>query len=162
MCRRKLLLAIDEIKTYKYADNVTASVSFPDDHTLLLAEPCDFTEGGTIKISGLTTYANNNSATPRKIVHATADGLMLIFNDGTFTDTGTEADSATLVYDGKDVELIAPPPHDKIYWVYLAAMIDFAFGEYTKYTNMMEEFNQRLGEYTRWFATFYRPADRRK
>lgn len=59
-------------------------------------------------------------------------------------------------------ELLVPPPHDKIYWTYLTAMIDFANGEYKKYQNTMQMYNEFIGEFTRWFARTYRPADRRR
>ena len=66
----------------------------------------------------------------------------------------------TYQYDeDKDKELLAQPPHDKIYWAYLTAMIDFANGEYNKYQNTMQMFNSFFGEFMRWFALNYRPAD---
>ena len=55
--------------------------------------------------------------------------------------------------------LLARPPHDKIYWVYLSAMVDFGNGEYDKYQNTMQMFNQFFGEYMRWYARTYNPAD---
>lgn len=58
-----------------------------------------------------------------------------------------------------DSELLAAPPHHKIYWAYLTAMIDFANGEYNKYQNTMQVFNAYFGEYSRWYAMKYRPAD---
>lgn len=66
----------------------------------------------------------------------------------------------TYQYDAdKGKELLAQPPHDKIYWAYLTAMIDFANGEYNKYQNTMQMFNSFFGEFMRWFALNYRPAD---
>ena len=56
-------------------------------------------------------------------------------------------------------ELLVQPPHDKLYWSYLVAMIDFANGEYNKYQNTMQVFNAHFGEFMRWFARNYRPAD---
>ena len=56
-------------------------------------------------------------------------------------------------------ELRVQPPHDKLYWTYLCAMIDFANGEYNKYQNTMQLFNSYFGEFMRWFAANYRPAD---
>lgn len=47
-------------------------------------------------------------------------------------------------------ELLAPFPHDKMYWMYLCAMIDFANGEYSKYQNSMAMFNDAYGEYEKW------------
>ena len=67
-----------------------------------------------------------------------------------------------IVYDyekNKDTELLVQPPHDKLYWAYLTAMIDFANGEYNKYQNTMQMFNSFFSEFMRWFATNYRPAD---
>lgn len=58
-----------------------------------------------------------------------------------------------------DTELLVQPPHDKLYWAYLTAMIDFANGEYSKYQNTMQMFNNSFGEFMRWFANNYRPAD---
>ena len=56
-------------------------------------------------------------------------------------------------------ELLVRPPHDKLYGAYLAAQIDFANGEYDKYQNTMQMFKSYFGEFMRWFATNYRPAD---
>ena len=67
-----------------------------------------------------------------------------------------------IVYDYvayNDTELLVDPPHDKLYWAYLTAMIDFANGEYNKYQNTMQLFNSYFGEFMRWFAMNYRPAD---
>lgn len=59
----------------------------------------------------------------------------------------------------KNKELLVKHPHVKIYWAYLTAMIDFANGEYNKYQNTMQMFNAFFGEYMRWFALWYHPAD---
>ena len=44
-----------------------------------------------------------------------------------------------------DTELLVQPPHDKLYWAYLTAMIDFANGAYNKYQNTMQMFNSFFG-----------------
>lgn len=59
----------------------------------------------------------------------------------------------------KEKDLMVRPPHDKLYWSYLTAMIDFANGEYDRYQNTVQMFNSHFGEFMRWFATCYRPAD---
>ena len=59
----------------------------------------------------------------------------------------------------QDTELIVAPPHDKLYTSYLAAMIDYANGEYDRYQNAMQLFNAHFGEFMAWFADTYRPAD---
>lgn len=58
-----------------------------------------------------------------------------------------------------ETELLAAPPHNKIYWAYLTAMVDFANGEYNKYQNTMQVFNAYFGEYMRWYARVYQPAN---
>ena len=58
-----------------------------------------------------------------------------------------------------ETELLVKPPHDKLYTAYLYAMIDFANGEYNKYQNTMKIFNAHFGEFMRYFAERYRPAD---
>lgn len=56
-------------------------------------------------------------------------------------------------------ELAVMPPHDKIYPMYLQAKIHFANGEYDRYSNAMALFNAAWGEFVRWFARVYSPAD---
>ena len=56
-------------------------------------------------------------------------------------------------------ELLAAPPYDKLYRAYLCACVDLANGEYKKYANTMAVFNAQYGEYMRWYAERYRPAD---
>lgn len=62
----------------------------------------------------------------------------------------------------KDTVLLVEVPHSKIYEAYLTARIDYANGEYKKYQNTMQMFNQWYREYMRWYATRYRPADKRE
>lgn len=47
--------------------------------------------------------------------------------------------------------LLVEPPHDKLYPLYLTAMIDFANGEYAKYQNSMVMFNAAWDEYAKWY-----------
>lgn len=63
--------------------------------------------------------------------------------------------------DGED-ELLADSPHDGIYPVYLSAMIDFHNGEYEKYQNTMTIFNEMYGNFVRWYARVYAPAQGRR
>lgn len=76
--------------------------------------------------------------------------LMLINIDDVISYDSTE---------NMETELLAKAPHDKIYYNYLCAMIDFANGEYSKYQNSMAMFNTVFSEYMRWYATNYHPAD---
>jgi hypothetical protein len=60
----------------------------------------------------------------------------------------------------KDRTLTVRPPHDKLYRDYLQARIHFANGEYDRYSCSMALFNAEWGEFVRWFARNYSPADR--
>jgi|GEM_PF-999181 len=61
-------------------------------------------------------------------------------------------DVVTYEYEkNKDTELIVKPPHDRIYGLYLSAMIDFAHGEYSKYENTMQVYNSAMSEFAKWF-----------
>lgn len=48
-------------------------------------------------------------------------------------------------------ELLVPAPYDKVYWMWLCAMIDFANGEYDKYQNAMVMANDAYSEYAKWY-----------
>lgn len=153
------LMAIEDILQYRYEDlQIAASVYFPDDHTMVFSFPPKFTPGGKIKLSGLTEYPQNNSETEREILNVSADGLTFTFADRSFEDVGETADSCVIDYDGKDIELLVNPPHDKLYRSFLTAMIDYANGEYDKYQNTMQMFNNHYNEFVRWFMINYRPA----
>lgn len=55
-------------------------------------------------------------------------------------------------YPGNQLDtLLVEPPHDKLYPLYLAAMIDFANGEYANYQNSMAMFNAAWDEYAKWY-----------
>ena len=65
-----------------------------------------------------------------------------------------------LDYDENEEDTLAVmPPHDKVYPLYLQAKIHFANGEYDRYANAMAMFNAAWGEFVRWFARTYSPAD---
>lgn len=57
-----------------------------------------------------------------------------------------------------DYETLVEFPHDSMYQHWLEAKIDYANGEYNKYQNSMEQFNAHYGDYVRWFARNYEPA----
>ena len=59
----------------------------------------------------------------------------------------------------EDVELSTKPPHAKIYSTYLSAMIDYHNGEYDKYETTKALFNECFGNYMRWYANEFSPAD---
>ena len=66
----------------------------------------------------------------------------------------------TYTYDiNKDTVLLVHPPHDKVYVYYLCAMIDFANNDYDRYENTMTLFNKFWGDYVRWYAMTYDPAN---
>ena len=59
----------------------------------------------------------------------------------------------------KAQKLLVDPPHDDIYTEWLKAQIDHENGEYSKYQNTMQMFNERYNSFVAWFAGTYRPAD---
>ena len=61
--------------------------------------------------------------------------------------------------ENKDWELLVEPPYDGLYPAYLAARIDYANGEYEKYQNTMQMFNEFYNDFVRWYASNYAPAD---
>ena len=58
-----------------------------------------------------------------------------------------------------ETELLVRFPHDDIYQLWLAAKIDFENGEYNKYQNSMEMYNEVYRNFVRWFASTYDPAN---
>lgn len=158
------LLDPGEIKPYVISASFTAEgMCFPEENLIRLTDPIpeEFYAGGLLAITGGQIYAANSGSTKYRIKRISADGCEIRI-DGTFTATGRDPDTApwTLLFDGSEAELIVKSPHDKIYAAYLIAMIDFANGEYNKYQNTFAMFNNFWGEYCRWFARLYRPADR--
>lgn len=57
-----------------------------------------------------------------------------------------------------DSEPLVGFPHDELYVYWLRAMIDDANGEAEKYENSMAQYNARYGDFVRWFAATYEPA----
>lgn len=47
--------------------------------------------------------------------------------------------------------LIVEAPHDKLYYPYLCAMIDFVNGEYNKFNNTMIIANSYIKEWANWY-----------
>lgn len=60
--------------------------------------------------------------------------------------------------EGLDKEPLISFPHDGIYDLWLAAQIDAANGEYNRYQNTMQLYNESYGDFVRWFAAVYAPA----
>ena len=58
----------------------------------------------------------------------------------------------------RDTELLLAPPHDDIYGLWLQAKIDEANGEYNKYQNTMQIYNEHYGNFVRWFAGNWDPV----
>jgi hypothetical protein len=53
---------------------------------------------------------------------------------------------------------LADSPHDDLYTWWLQAQVDLANGEYDRAQNTMAVFNNTWGEFVRWFAQRYDPA----
>ena len=146
---------------YNYSATVTTPITFPDEHTIGIADKSvmrQFRPGGKITMTGTGIYTGN-SLTNAVIQRVNADGL--VFSE-TFTETGDTEVSTQLAFDGSSCVLLVEFPHDKLYREYIKARIDYENGEYDKYSATMEMFNNFWGEFMRWFAKTYCPAGRRR
>ena len=52
--------------------------------------------------------------------------------------------------DDEETAMIVPAPYDNVYWKWLCAMIDYANGEYDKYTNAQIVANDAYLDYAKW------------
>lgn len=160
------LLAPQEFRPYVMSASYTAEgICFPESDLVRLKSPLpdEFSVGGLLKLTAGngSIYAANSGSAKYRIDGISADGCEIRVH-ADFPATGREEDTAdwTLAFDGSQAVLMVRPPHDKIYAAYLTAMIDYANGEYNKYQNTMQMFNGYWGEYARWYARNFRPADR--
>ncbi len=72
----------------------------------------------------------------------------------------TPSEFTPLTYaDDSGTTLAVMPPHDRLYPLYLQTMVLYANGEYDRYANAMALFNSAWGEFVRWFARVYSPAE---
>lgn len=55
-------------------------------------------------------------------------------------------------------ELLLEFPHDDLYLAYLRAMIDLNNGEMDRYAVSAQVYNAKYGDYLRWYARTYEPA----
>lgn len=62
-----------------------------------------------------------------------------------------DVDCQRYTEDDMEMDLIVGPPHDKLYYAYLCAMIDFTNGEYAKYNNSIIVANAFVAEWAAWF-----------
>ena len=158
------LLPEEAVFLHKASETLpVCGLSFPDGATMRFPAAPGYAPGGTVTLSGLVTYDGNNSEMPRSILAVSGDGRELTFAAGSFPETGETGDSglASVGYDGGGVKLLAGAPFDKLYRLYLAALIHFANGEYDRYQNSMALYNSACGEYIRWYSRVKRPAESR-
>jgi parallel beta-helix repeat protein len=153
-----MLLAPSSLISYVYELTWSGNIYFPDTATMVCSAVPDFRLGGTVKITGLTNYTENNDV-EAKIANISSDGLTLTFAQNTFLSTGEAWAEATVHFDGSQAEMLVGSPHSKIYYTYLMAMIDFANGEYGKYQNTMTLFNTFFQNFATWYREIYHPAD---
>lgn len=57
--------------------------------------------------------------------------------------------------DSLDDELTVPFPYDVLYDFFMQAMVDFYNGEYDRYANTYEMFNEKWGDYAAWHSIHY-------
>jgi len=155
------LNAETDVFEYKYTHTENTPISFPDEHTIGLSDKkllMKFRPGGKIIRFAPGSIYSGNARSEMTIQAINSDGLVM---DQTFGTTSTAEVTTELNYYGGDVVLLAEAPHFKLYPEYIMARIDYANGEYDKYQNTMQMFNAFWGEFSRWFARTYNPADRK-
>lgn len=59
---------------------------------------------------------------------------------------------------GLDAALLVRAPYDDLYPLFLMAKIDESNGEYEKYANSSQIYNNRRSAFLRWFCQTYDPA----
>lgn len=60
--------------------------------------------------------------------------------------------------DGMDEELLVKAPHDELYTLYLKAKIDAENGEYSRYADSVQLYNEAYGNFVRYWGRTYEPA----
>lgn len=60
--------------------------------------------------------------------------------------------------DGMDEELLVKTPHDELYALYLKAKIDAENGEYSRYADSVQLYNEAYGNFVRYWGRTYEPA----
>ena len=60
--------------------------------------------------------------------------------------------------DGMDEELLVKAPHDELYALYLKAYIDKENGEYNRYADSSQLYNEAYGSFVRYWGRTYEPA----
>ena len=60
--------------------------------------------------------------------------------------------------DGMDEELLVKAPHDELYVLYLKAKIDAENGEYSRYADSSQLYNEAYGNFVRYWGRTYEPA----
>lgn len=59
--------------------------------------------------------------------------------------------------EGEEPQLLLPPPRDRVYVLYLTAMIDFYNGEMDLYANDYALYNQEMAATRAWWRRHHRP-----
>jgi hypothetical protein len=71
--------------------------------------------------------------------------------DNNFTEPNTNQEWKEV-----KIETYVGAPHDRIYYLYLIAMMDYANEEYDKYANDYAVYNEALDEFAKWWQRNYR------
>lgn len=125
---------------YRYINYVSGDGEIIFGSNFIETTGADFTfyTEDTVIVSGCSVNANNNKEA--KIKGGTT--TKLIVDDDTFVP-GLETGSVTIARVLND-GLLAYPPYDKIYEMYIYAMIDFNNRDYAAYNNNLAMYNNTL------------------
>jgi len=93
------------------------------------------------------------------------DGKELWLEDGdnsTALPISQGQQGQALTFQDQSRELLAAPPHDRIYPAYLGALIDFHHGEFDRYANSSMFYNELWDDFIAYICYTYAPANSRR
>lgn len=146
-----MLVPPKDIISHIYKAEWHQQVKFADDRTLLVDADLKLLPYSLINLSELTTTENEGNFL---ITYAGGweDGYFgYYFDIDTFTPT-TAFESATIKYDGTNEELLIGNPYEELYVSWLIAKIDYYNGDFDRYANTQQAFENHYKAFTKWYA----------
>lgn len=147
---RDFLVRPRETESHTFFKRWDANVTFPDRRTIRTDVDLELEDFDTITISDLETTTENNGT---YLIYL-ASKYEYVVNDEVFTAT-TEPEHCVIEYNGTEEELLVEAPWDELYVYYLLAQIDYNNGDYDRYANSQETFENKYKNFRQWFTQHY-------
>ena len=133
------------------SDGSGTGVACADTEHIKLPWEMDVRDGGTVTISGASVAANN--VTAEVLAWETEDGeTSITVPSGTFTAMPAESGVVSVVYDGRNEPTLAEG-YDRMYRMWMIAMMDFADNEMQRYANTYNEYELEMRKFRAAWAT---------